>query len=313
MRGDLLSSACLLLATTLPAHAAFSEFFFAGNNGTSALKTCPESLLECAPPSVCSFDDRTQKYYCCEPGKTDAVCWGPNSGCDGGDSTTPSGGQQACSSEPNTFCCLKSSETCTETADQINICWSQLDNPIASLNATAVNATAQSLESIRPSAATYAVDLSALQTLTSTAAASSSHNPSASGQQPTATTTSSILSQTTASHSEATSNNSSTDGGLSSDAIGGVVGGLVGGLALLGLAGFFFWRRLKNGKRNPYKPANLHNSATHSVGYPSEMDSNHIYTSSPATEKYGYAVTPVSEVAADRAPAELPETSPHSR
>lgn len=107
MRGDLLS-ACLLLATTLPAHAAFSEFFFAGNNGTSALKTCPESLFECAPPSVCSFDDRTQKYYCCEPGKTDAVCWGPNSGCDGGDSTTPSGGQQACSSGANTFCCLKS-------------------------------------------------------------------------------------------------------------------------------------------------------------------------------------------------------------
>ncbi|KAH8632174.1 hypothetical protein IG631_13857 [Alternaria alternata] len=207
----------------------------------------------------------------------------------------------------------RGTETCTETADQVNICWSQLDNPIASLNATAVNATTQSLESIRPSAATYAVDLSAVQTLTSTAAASSSHNPSASAQQPIVTTTSSTLSQTTASHSEATSNNSSTDGGLSSGAIGGVVGGLVGGLALLGLAGGFFWRRLKNGKRNPYKPANLHNSATHSIGYPSEMDSNHIYTSSPATEKYEYAVNPVSEVAADRAPAELPETSSHSR
>jgi hypothetical protein len=131
-------------------------------------------------------------------------------------------------------------------ADQINICWSQLDNPLASLNTTAVNVTAQSLESIRTFAATHAVDLSALQTLTSSTATSSSHILSASGQQPIATTTSSTLSQTTVSRCEATANNSSTDGGLSGGAIGGVVGGLVGGIALLGLAGFLFLCRLKN-------------------------------------------------------------------
>ncbi|KAG9195247.1 hypothetical protein G6011_00367 [Alternaria panax] len=313
MCGHLLSSACLLLATALPARAAFSEFFFAGNNGTGALKTCPESGFECAPPSVCSFDDRTQKYYCCIPGNADAVCWGPNSGCDGGDSTTPSGGQQACSSGANTFCCLKSSETCTETADQINICWSQLNNPLASLNATAVNETAQSLESNQPSAATYAVSLSALQALTSTTAAPSSLAPSASGQQPIASATSSVSSQTTSSRSEETANNSRTDSGLSSGAIGGVVGGLVGGLALLGLAGFFFWRRTNNGKRNPYAPANSYNASTHPVGNPSELDSNHIYTQSPVAEKYGHAVHPVSEVPADRAPAELPDSSTQNR
>ena len=109
MRRDVFSTICLVLCNVLPVRAAFSEFFFAGNNGSSnALKTCPDSGFECAPPAICSFDDRTENYYCCIPGFEDAVCWGPSEGCNGGDSTTPAGNQQACGTGINTFCCLES-------------------------------------------------------------------------------------------------------------------------------------------------------------------------------------------------------------
>jgi len=308
----MLSTVCLLLATTLPVRGAFTEFFFAGNVGIGDLKACPKSSFGCDAPSVCAFDDRTEKYYCCIPGSTDAVCWGPSSDCDGGDKRTPSGSQQACSTGINTFCCLKSSETCTETADQTNICWSKLDNPLISLNATAVNETAQSLIAARPSAPTYAISLSALQALAPTTAAASSATPSASGQ-PIATTSPSGGAQATAASPPSPIATKHKASGLSGGAIGGLVGGIVGGLALLGLAGFLFWRRKKNGKRNPYEPANAHIAPTYPAGSPSEMDSNQAYTQGPATEKYGHAVSPVSEVPADRAPVELPAGTTYNR
>jgi hypothetical protein len=121
-----------------------------------------------------------------------------------------------------------------------------------------------------------------------------------------------VVSQTTVAFPEATANNSNASD-LSGGAIGGVVGGVVGGLALLGLAGFFFWHRIKNSKRNPYAPANAYNMSTNLVGYPNEMGSNQIYTHSPVVEKYGHAISPASEVPADRAPAELPDHSTHNR
>ncbi|KAI4621934.1 hypothetical protein J4E80_004309 [Alternaria sp. BMP 0032] len=204
-------------------------------------------------------------------------------------------------------------ETCTETADQTNICWSKLDNPLISLNATAVNETAQSLISARPSAPTYAISLSALQALSPTSAAASSVTPSVSGGQPIATTSPSGGAQATAASPPSPIATKDKASGLSDDAIGGLVGGIVGGLALLGLAGFLFWRRKKNGKRNPYEPANSHTAPTYPAGSPSEMDSNQAYIQGSATEKYGYAVSPVSEVPADRAPVELPAGTTYNR
>jgi hypothetical protein len=118
--------------------------------------------------------------------------------------------------------------------------------------------------------------------------------------------------QTTVALSEAATDKSKASS-LSGGAIGGVVGGVVGGLTLLGLVGFFFWRRKKNGKHNPYAPAKTYNTSTYPVGHPSEMDSNQIYTHLPATEKYGHAISPASEMPGDRAPAELPDTSTHNR
>ncbi|KNG45974.1 hypothetical protein DDE82_007492 [Stemphylium lycopersici] len=315
MHRDVFSTTWLVLFNVLPVRAAFSEFFFAGNNGSSnALKTCPDSGFECAPPSICSFDDRTENYYCCIPAFEDAVCWGPSEGCNGGDSTTPAGNQQACGSGINTFCCLESSEVCTESANQINICWSRLNNPLASLNASAINETAQSLESARPSAATYAISLSVLQSLTSTTATPSSASQSSLDISPTASVTSAARPTTTAaSFPSASAATEDSDSGISGGAIGGIVGGVIGGLAIFGLAGIFLWRKRKNDKgRNPYEPANSDNGggALYSLGPRTEMDSNQAYVEAPVTEKYGHAINPVVEVPADRAPAELPVTGP---
>jgi len=305
------SAAYLLLFKALPINAAFSDFFFAGNNGSSStLRACPGSPFPCEPPAVCAFDDRLTKWYCCDAGASDAVCWGPNVACNGGDEHTPSGSQQACSSPQNAFCCLKSSETCTERANQINICWSTLKDPIASLNATAVNDTAHSLEAAHPSAATYSVSLSVLQGLTSTTATPSSATqtdsvaPSASTTAIASSSVAPSVSTTVTAFFTPTSKYNG-DSGLSGGAKGGIVGGVVGGLALLGIVGLLLWRRKRQNKNNPYQSAHSHSPTQYSTNPAVEMDANQTYSNAPVTEKYGQEVRPVAEVSADRAPVEL--------
>ncbi|EUC44649.1 hypothetical protein COCMIDRAFT_6069 [Bipolaris oryzae ATCC 44560] len=311
------STTYLVLLHLLPVRAAFTDFFFAGNNGSSsALRTCPGSPFECIPPSVCSFDERTFKTYCCIPGSKDAVCWGPSEGCDGGDRTTPAGNQRSCGSGINAFCCLKSSEICTEALNQINICWSSLVNPLASLDATAVNKTAQSLISASPSAASYPVKLLDIEKPTSTTAALSSTTPST----PISTSTASLITVTTSTasslenpvssvnQSRSTSTPAENDSsGISGGAIGGIVGGVVGGLALLGFIGFFLWRRRKNSKRNPYQAADsFDGSPTYTNLQTVELNANREYAEAPVQEKYGGVIRPVAEAPADREVAELP-------
>ncbi|KAF5853403.1 hypothetical protein GGP41_001926 [Bipolaris sorokiniana] len=317
------STTYLVFLHLLPVHAAFTDFFFAGNNGSSsALRTCPGSPFECVPPAICSFDERTFKHYCCIPGSKDAVCWGPSERCDGGDRTTPAGNQRSCGSGINAFCCLKSSEICTETLNQVNICWSSLVNPLASLNASAVNETAQSLVSASPSAASYPVKLLDLEKPTSTTTASSS----ATSSTPISASTASLITVTTStasssetavssvSQSRSTSapaeNNSSE---ISGGAIGGIVGGVIGSLALLGFASFFLWRRRKNGRRNPYEAANSFDaSPTYANLHTVEMNANREYAEAPVSEKYGGATRPIAEVPADRDAAELPTSEMHN-
>lgn len=84
------------------------------------------------------------------------------------------------------------------------------------------------------------------------------------------------------------------------------MGGVVGGLALLGLAGFFLWRR-KNNKQNPYEAANSH-EPSHTDESPSavEMSTATAYAEAPATEKYRSDAHPVAEAPSERPVAELP-------
>jgi LPXTG-motif cell wall-anchored protein len=109
-----------------------------------------------------------------------------------------------------------------------------------------LNDTYESLLSASPSASAFPVALTALAALAQSTSSASTRSSSAS------------VSSTSAS---ASPTNSAApppkDDGLSGGAIGGIVGGVVGGLALLGLAGFFFWRKRKNntGKLDPHAQA----------------------------------------------------------
>ncbi|CAA9960607.1 hypothetical protein PTMSG1_04007 [Pyrenophora teres f. maculata] len=294
MHKTMLLTACLLLLNALPVHAAFSDFYFAGNNGSSSTpRTCPGSSFVCKSPNVCAFDDRLTKWYCCDAGAADAstglLVW--------------------------IECFLlfeveltSTSEICTERANQVNVCWSTLKDPIALLNATAVNETAQSLEFARPSAATYPISLSDLQALSSTTATPPSATPSPSGKPPSSSSVAPPVSAAaTASSPPFPTSTAKGNGGsgLSGGAIGGIVGGVVGGLALLGIAGLLLWRRKRNNKSNPYKPANAHSPTPYSANPVVEMDANQTYANAPVTEKYGQEVRPMVEVPADRVPAEL--------
>jgi LPXTG-motif cell wall-anchored protein len=203
------------------------------------------------------------------------------------------------------------SETCTETADQVNIGWSTLEDPLAHFNATAVNETAESLEAARPFAPTYAISLSELQALTSTSTGSSPTS-SSSPSSPSVSATPSTTATAAAVASPAPTDNPSS--GRSGDAIGGIGGGVVGGLALLGISGIFLRRRRRNARSNPYVPAESHSAPGHDVSaYPPQrvspvrdrFKSTHYYEA-PTIERYAHnTISPLAEVPADRAPVEL--------
>lgn len=213
-------------------------------------------------------------------------------------------GYAICRFAANTGC----SEVCTETADQINICWSGLSDPLAKLNATAVNQTAHSLSLAQPSASSYPVSLDALQKLTSTTAATSTTATSSSTASSTL-----VLSSSTGAPVATPSVTSSvvekSDSGLSGGAIGGIVGGVVGGLALLGIVGLLVWRRRRN-QGNSYAPANSSDMAPSAYGSeaPAEM-----HAETAVLEKYARNGGSVAEVPAEGILAELSAVEPSHR
>jgi LPXTG-motif cell wall-anchored protein len=114
-----------------------------------------------------------------------------------------------------------------------------------------LNDTYKSLLSASPSASAFPLASTALALLAQSTSSASARSSSAS---------SSTGAPTSASASATPTNSAAPppkDDGLSGGAIGGIVGGVVGGLALLGLAGFFFWRKRKNstGKMDPHAQA----------------------------------------------------------
>jgi hypothetical protein len=63
--------------------------------------------FECPPPSMCSKDTYTNKWYCCAPGYPDSVCWTRSPTCSGDTKDTPSVGQIPCGPANYKFCCVK--------------------------------------------------------------------------------------------------------------------------------------------------------------------------------------------------------------
>jgi len=157
------------------------------------------------------------------------VCWAYAEDCHGGNSTTAASNQLACDNGSlTTWCCDLQAENCTESANQINVCWAKgVVNPNAGVPpAAASSIAASSLAAI--SSAAIASRLSALATATSKpASTSATTTPNAASASATSTPSSSSLDS----------------GSLSGGAIAGLVIGAIAGFVLIALAAFFVYCR----------------------------------------------------------------------
>ncbi|KAF2628584.1 hypothetical protein BU25DRAFT_448019 [Macroventuria anomochaeta] len=284
----------VFLACASIVSADFDDFYFASN---ATQYICPGIGFGCIPPMICAHESVTDLYYCCMPGATDAVCWKGASACDGGSSKLPSGSQQSCSSGDNAFCCLKSREECTATKDQINVCWSTVDNPVANLSDVKMNDTFRSLSSAKPSASSFPISLAQLQaTATPTSSLPLSLSASSlSSATPTASPTASATASSIVTDPP-TAAKSTEEKGISGGAIGGIVGGVVGGLALVSLIGFLLFRRRKVNSKDGHAPIASGSPSEHEEhGNPYELNAYQqqhtglVETPVP-TEKYSYNV-----------------------
>jgi hypothetical protein len=179
---------------------------------------------------------------------------------------------------------VRDREACTQTKNQINICWSTSPNPVANISEDLFNKTYSSLASASPLATALPIKLADFEPSTSTTAEPATSSASSAS---TATTTNTSASNTPSSTSSAAAAASSS--GLSGGAIGGIVGGVVGGLALVGLVAFLLWRR----RAAAHEHAPIASSPQSDKGVnPYEMSAYdtavHPPTETPVTTKYGY-------------------------
>ncbi|KAH4005016.1 hypothetical protein HBI13_024900 [Parastagonospora nodorum] len=278
--GRIVSIVLLILPSV---SSEYTNFFWP--NATT--QTCPGMKYSCVAPAICALSEPMEVYYCCVPGNKDEVCHTSSPACDGGGSGKPSGAQISCSSGSNAFCCFRDSQRCTQSFNQVNVCWATEKNPVARLDDTLLNATYKSLRAARPSAASYSIALLALQTMTSTTATPSARRTPASEILPSSTSPARDPSA----------------GSLSGGAIGGIVGGVVGGIAVIGAVVFFLWRRRnKSGVVKEYHSSPMH-ERHEGTGYRPDVAEMHT-TRMPPTEKYastGY----VPEMPANEMPVEM--------
>ncbi|KAJ4392668.1 hypothetical protein N0V91_011321 [Didymella pomorum] len=186
-------------------------------------------------------------------------------------------------------------EECTQTKNQVNVCWSTIDNPVANLSDTKLNDTFSSLSSARPSASSFPISLAQLQasaTPTTSLPVSLSASSLSSG-------TATIPASTDASATSAITNSPEAEPteekkGISGGAIGGIVGGIVGGLALIGVAGLLLFKRRRANSKGDHAPiASGPPSEPEEHGNPYELNAYQQQHAGMAeapvpTEKYAY-------------------------
>lgn len=161
--------------------------------------------------------------------------------------------------------------------DQINICWSTAENPVALLDPEQMNKTYKERQAAEPSAISYPVSLAELQKMTSTTPGASSASTNAPSSLTSGT---SPASSVAGSSQSGTQPPSSSSGGLSGGAIGGIVGGVIGGIAIIGFIVFLLWRRRNNKANNAgayaYAPP------------PAELGHDRAPAEAPPMEKYAH-------------------------
>ncbi|KAF2829413.1 hypothetical protein CC86DRAFT_380123 [Ophiobolus disseminans] len=300
MRSVVLTRASLLIVWAHTATADLKGFFWSN----SSSRSCgPDFVYSCTAPEICVLSTPQSKHYCCMPGDKDGVCWTSAPRCDGGRTGEPGGAQISCSSGANAFCCLKDSEKCTQSKDQINICWSTQQNPVALLNATIMNETYNSLASASPSAASFPIELAVLQKMTATSSIASPTSSPTSSLTLSPTTANTIMTSAAATTSPA----ATSDNGFSGGAIGGIAGGVIGGIALLAAIAFLVWQRRRSNStvaQNELPATQEYYANGHQFAV-SEMD-----TASPPTEKYARHGGYVSEMPARQSHYEMSADSP---
>jgi MYXO-CTERM domain-containing protein len=180
---------------------------------------------------------------------------------------------------------VRDREACTQTKNQINICWSTSPNPVANLSSDLFNKTYSSLLSASPSATALPIKLADFEPSTSTTAEPATSSASGASGASTASTAS-----TATTTNNSASNTPSSTSSASASAAGGIVGGVVGGLALVGLVAFLLWRR-RRAAAHEHAPIASSPQSDKGVN-PYEMSAYdtaaHPPTEAPVTTKYGY-------------------------
>ncbi|TLD11886.1 hypothetical protein PspLS_11321 [Pyricularia sp. CBS 133598] len=239
----------------------FDNWFFATNKTSN---TCPTIQFTCIAPNACARDPNTGRSYCCDAGST-AVCWAGSTPCRGDGST------MACGSGSTSWCCLANGkEKCTETRNQINICWSTGHDTLRNISVASLEAVHSSLASKNPDASSLMFTPTDIIAATRTPTATPSTSATTTGSVASSVTTSNTSNPPAATGAagaaegagSGNSNSDSSSSSLSPGAIAGVVVGLVAALAIIGLVGFFVWRRIKRKEADNLAAANAQSPGT---------------------------------------------------
>ncbi|KAB8336881.1 hypothetical protein FH972_021189 [Carpinus fangiana] len=204
--------------------AANMQYTFTSNG------TCPGDGRPwlCDPFSevICAEETSRTQAYCCPV--TYDHCSTGGSTCNGAGGKAGDG-QIQCSADGSTWCCSEEYESCTQRANQINVCLHKESNPYVGFDIGAANRTWSSILSASPSATFNAAGISSLM-----ASATS-----------TSTFTSTSTSSTSPTPSTSTTSSESPSSSISSGAIAGIVVGVIVLLVLVAAGVFLFWRRRK--------------------------------------------------------------------
>ncbi len=268
----------------------YEDYFFTSNVSDH---TCPGfGTFKCLPPNACARDPNTGRRYCCD---VKDVCWTFVATCANDGSTID------CGTGGTSWCCVNGRERCTETQNQINICWSTAHDTLNNISNSVLNDTYSSLSSAHPSATTWSFSpfaliaetqpaLTATTSSTSTGTTSTTNPDIATGTAPVPTETG---------HAKP---------GLTGGAIAGIVIGVVA-LALAAVGAFFLWRR---NKQRSVQITNAQELADSPNG--PRLDDKPRYATVPYADPYSQS-SPVhhsAELHAESAtpPQELPATPP---
>ncbi|KAI9653360.1 MAG: hypothetical protein M1831_006065 [Alyxoria varia] len=268
--------------------------FYLNLTANATCQSTSGNIKPCEPKEgLCAYGDLIGVSYCCDA--SDPICYAWSNGCQG-DDDGPDDTQIRCGGGEDGFCCAKRYQKCTERIGQINICWSDTDNPYYDVTAEKAQKTLNDSKSADPDASTTSVDIVKLVSSTATPEPSSSATSAASR----------------ASAQEDGQGNGEDDGGaLSGGAIAGIVIGSLAGGIIIAVIGFFIWRRLRPGTSSGTNTAGDYSAVQKSEGGD--------YTSGGAETPYMYGgydekstVAPSSFMGPTSPPSEMTAVNPNT-